>query len=155
MTEALVVLGTALLGCLVSAFAPIPPAEPLLLGLSLRWDGPDLVLAVLGAIGQMAGKMVFFLAGAGVVSSRLTRRSGRPRGRWAARMERVQGWCERRWYGPVLVVGVSAVVGLPPFAVVCVLAGTLRMRWWVFLSLGLVGRSIRFAAVLAGLSFVL
>ena len=63
-------------------------------------------------------------------------------------MERVTAWCDRHAWGPSAVTAVSAFVGLPPFAVVSVLAGTVRMRWWLFAVIGLAGRFGRFLAIL-------
>jgi membrane protein YqaA with SNARE-associated domain len=44
----------------------------------------------------------------------------------------------------------SAATGFPPFAIVAVLAGQLRMNVVLFLVVGVVGRTIRFAAFLGG-----
>ncbi len=42
------------------------------------------------------------------------------------------------------------VINFPPFAIVAVLAGQLRMNLWLFLVVGFVGRTLRFAAFLGG-----
>ncbi len=42
----------------------------------------------------------------------------------------------------------SAFAGLPPFMVMSVVAGVLRVRMWLFVSTGLVGRFLRFWIVL-------
>jgi membrane protein YqaA with SNARE-associated domain len=52
------------------------------------------------------------------------------------------------------LVFVSALTGLPPFAVLSVLAGQLRMSLALFLGLGFAGRWLRFAGVLAGTSWL-
>ena len=44
----------------------------------------------------------------------------------------------------------SAFSGFPPFAILSVLAGQLRMSLTLFFVLGLVGRWLRFTAVLGG-----
>ncbi len=44
----------------------------------------------------------------------------------------------------------SAATGFPPFAIVAVLAGQLRMNVALFLVVGTVGRTLRFAAFLGG-----
>ena len=44
----------------------------------------------------------------------------------------------------------SAFSGFPPFAILAVLAGQLRMQLALFLGLGLLGRWLRFTAVLGG-----
>jgi membrane protein YqaA with SNARE-associated domain len=63
-------------------------------------------------------------------------------------MDRLRAWCEQHAWGPVAVTLVSAFSGVPPFAVFSVLAGSLRMPWWLFLPAGLVGRFARFLAIL-------
>ena len=48
----------------------------------------------------------------------------------------------------------SAVSGFPPFAIVAVLAGQLRMNVGLFLGVGIVGRTLRFAAFLGGAAWL-
>ncbi len=48
----------------------------------------------------------------------------------------------------------SAVSGFPPFAIVAVLAGQLRMSLMTFIVVGTVGRTLRFAAFLGGAGFL-
>ena len=45
---------------------------------------------------------------------------------------------------------VSAATGIPPFAILSVLAGQLRMNLVLFIGIGLLGRWLRFLAVLGG-----
>jgi membrane protein YqaA with SNARE-associated domain len=141
------VIGTFLF-CLLSAVVPIANAVVYLVGVSLATDQPAALLAAAAAAGQMAGKMAFYALGRGVIDVDRLRRKGTASGRWPERMARVRAWCERHAWGPTLVTAVSAFAGLPPFAVVSVLAGTLRMRWWLFLGVGIVGRFGRFLCVL-------
>jgi membrane protein YqaA with SNARE-associated domain len=49
-----------------------------------------------------------------------------------------------------LLVFASASTGFPPLAIVAVLVGQLRMSLTLFFVIGLVGRWLRFAAVLGG-----
>jgi len=48
----------------------------------------------------------------------------------------------------------SASSGFPPFAIVAVVAGQLRMSLPLFFVLGLAGRWLRFAAVLGGAAWL-
>lgn len=134
--------------CLLSAVVPVANAEVYLVGVAVTTDSPPVLLAVAAASGQVLGKMAFYLLGRGVIDLSRLRRHSRTTGRWTERMARVSDWCDRHAWGPSAVTLVSAVVGLPPFAVVSVLAGTLRMRWWLFALCGLIGRFVRFLAVL-------
>ncbi len=107
-------------------------------------------LAAIAAIGQLAGKTLFYLAGRGVLplprllpasihagaNSSLPHRESRTAralARWKKRIE------DQRWLAPVFV-GTSASVGLPPFALVSAAAGALRISLPVFLIAGLAGR---------------
>ncbi len=111
------------------------------------------VLALLAAIGQMIGKLVWYYLGASALNwGWLRRRAAKPKN--AARLEI---WRLRTQQRPVLtglLVFVSAFTGFPPFAVLSVLAGQLRMSLTLFITLGLAGRWLRFAAVLGGASWL-
>jgi len=48
------------------------------------------------------------------------------------------------------MVGLSALVGIPPFAITAALAGVARMRWYTFFLAGLGGRFLRFLLVYEG-----
>ena len=65
--------------------------------------------------------------------------------RWHARAE------GRPWFTAGLLF-VSASLGFPPYAVTAVLAGVLRVPFWIFLLTGLLGRGLRFWAVVTGTS---
>ena len=137
--------------CLLSALVPVVNAEVALVAIALVSPVPPLVLALVAGLGQMVGKMLFYLLGRGALDPerwRRWRREGTASGRWAAWTARTRAWAQRHAWGPAVLTGVSAFSGLPPFAVVSVLAGTLRMRWWVFASVGYAGRSARFLLVL-------
>jgi membrane protein YqaA with SNARE-associated domain len=104
-------------------------------------------LALVAAVAQMAGKLLWYYLGANSLHWRWVRRKvEQPKN--AARLEL---WRTRVHDRPVLT-GVltlaSAAIGLPPFAVVSVLAGQLRMSLWLFCSVGVLGRWIRFLVIL-------
>jgi membrane protein YqaA with SNARE-associated domain len=66
---------------------------------------------------------------------------------------RLETWRLRTHERPVLagaLVFASAFSGFPPFAILSVLAGQLRMQLALFFGLGLAGRWLRFTAVLGG-----
>ena len=64
---------------------------------------------------------------------------------WHARAE------GRPWFTAGLLF-VSASTGIPPYAVTAVLAGTLGVPFWIFMVTGLLGRGLRFWAVVTGTS---
>jgi membrane protein YqaA with SNARE-associated domain len=143
------VLGVLGVGFL-SALVPLVNIEAYL-GVrgSVAAMGSVWLLGFAAALGQMLGKLVWYYLGASSLSWRwVKRRVETPKAQ--ARLER---WRERTHERPVVAGGlvfVSAATGFPPFAILAVLAGQLRMSVWLFFSLGLVGRWLRFAAVLGG-----
>ena len=143
------VLGVLGIG-FVSAVVPLVNIEAYL-GVRGSVSGVDSVwvLGFAAALGQMAGKVVWYYLGASSLSwGWVKRRMETPKAQ--ARLER---WRERTHERPVVAGGlvfVSAATGFPPFAILAVLAGQLRMQVWLFFSLGLIGRWLRFAGVLGG-----
>lgn len=151
----LTLLGVAFL----SALVPIINLEVYLGGLAIFGDDPGfwgvVTLSGVAAAGQMVGKVLFFLAGRGVITlparlkpSTTAAPSGR-RTRNAARLARWQERVQDRPWLATAFVGLSASVGIPPFAVVSVLAGTMRVPLSVFVVSGLIGRWVRFGVVIA------
>ncbi|MPV36602.1 YqaA family protein [Georgenia subflava] len=134
--------------CLLSAVAVVLPAEVYVVGVALATDVAPGWLALAAALGQVAGKMLYYLVGRGVLDVARLRRRGTAGGRWAQRMTTVERWCEEHVWGPSAVTLVSAFAGLPPYAIVSVLAGSVRMRWWLFALLSVLGRFARFWAIL-------
>ena len=140
------VLGVAF----VSALVPLVNIEAYLgvrgsvAGVESVW-----VLGFAAAFGQMVGKVVWYYLGASSLSWRWVRkRIETPKAQ--LRLER---WRTRTQERPILtgaLVFVSAFSGFPPFAILAVLAGQLRMHLAQFFVLGLAGRWLRFAAVLGG-----
>jgi membrane protein YqaA with SNARE-associated domain len=150
-----------------SALIPVVNVEVYLLSLLALHVNP-VAAAGAGALGQTAGKVVVFLSARKAVHWKgLTRvrerwrawwraklrrpvrvpslRSLERQARWAARVERAATYR----YGPVAVIAVSAVAGLPPLLLTSALAGATTMRTLTFTLACLSGRFVRFAALLA------
>ncbi len=110
-------------------------------------------LGLVAAAGQMLGKIVWYYLGANSLSwGWVRRRLENPRN--AARLAL---WTRRTAERPALagvLLFVSALTGFPPLAIVAVLAGQLRMNLPLFLLLVLLGRWLRFVAVLGGAAWV-
>ena len=146
LRDVLGVLGVAF----VSALVPLVNIETLLsvraatAGVGSLW-----LLAFAAAFGQMLGKLIWYYLGASSLRWGWVRRKlGRPKAQ-----ERLVRWRSRIRERPVLSGGLvllSAATGLPPFAIIAVLMGQLRMNLAAFYVLGLAGRWLRFAAVLGG-----
>jgi membrane protein YqaA with SNARE-associated domain len=134
-------LATLLISVL-SGLVPIVNGELYLIAAIVVADDPvvALVLAVIVALGQMIAKIGLYHAARGATELGRSTRIG-------AKLERAQLLVER-WQGkPLTLLFVSAVTGLPPFYLVSLLAGILRIRFGTFLLLGIVGRAIRFVAL--------
>jgi membrane protein YqaA with SNARE-associated domain len=135
------VYGGTLLVCFVSGLVPFINAEVWLVAIALSVAAPATLacVVVLAAIGQMIAKVLLYLAAKGALEL--------PTGRYRAAVDRararIAGWKKK----PLLLLAVSSSVGLPPFYVVALLAGALEIRLPAFCVLGLLGRIVRFGAV--------
>ncbi len=149
---------TALLACfgvaLASAFLPFIPIEAYL-GAAVSESGQAWwALAVAATFGQMLGKIAIFLAGRQSMEwAWLRRRMAKyDVEKYVVRMQEA---AERRRLAVDAIVFASASVGLPPFAVISLLAGQLGLSLARFLVIGSVGRLVRFGAVALGVDQVL
>lgn len=105
------------------------------------------------ALGQSTGKIIWYWIGGNSLGwGWVRRRAERPKAK-----ARLELWQNRTHDRPVmagLLVLTSSVTGFPPLAVISVLAGQLRMNLPWFLTLVLVGRWARFAAVLGSAGYL-
>lgn len=127
----------------VSGLVPAVNTEAYLLALAALAPSGALVPAVLFVTaGQMLAKALLYLAGSGAVQSRML--AGRE-GRLACVRRRL----EQMGRGASAVLFASALTGIPPFYLVSVAAGSLRVSLARFLLVGGSGRLLRFAAIVA------
>lgn len=130
-----------------SALLPLVNAEAYAVLAAARTHGMQAVAVVLAlAAGQTIGKLLLFQAarrGSGRLHTRLCRREAGRAARWH---DRVCGLMTRRRTGLPTVLA-SATVGLPPLALVSLVAGASAQRRWEFGTLCLAGRFARFAAL--------
>ncbi|HWD04773.1 MAG TPA: hypothetical protein VG674_20220 [Amycolatopsis sp.] len=148
-----------------SAIVPLVNAELFVVGLTASQHNPHwLWLGGAVALGQMGGKLLYYLAARGsirlprLLHDRLHREhapSAR-RDRWRrrtkvirAKIEALRERCLRHPHWMAGTYGVSSVTGLPPFMATSVLAGMVRMRLVTFLVAGLAGRWVRFSLLAA------
>jgi membrane protein YqaA with SNARE-associated domain len=144
--EVLALLGVAF----ASALLPVVNLEVYLVGLAaVSSDERVWLLAAASGVGQMLGKLVWFYLGANSLRWGWVRRKlEKPKAR-----AKLELWQRRTHERPLLgaaLVFASGLSGFPPFAIVSVLAGQLRMNVVVFLVVGVVSRTVRFAAFLGG-----
>jgi membrane protein YqaA with SNARE-associated domain len=158
-------LGLTLGVALGSAIVPLISIEIFVVGLVAQQPQiPWWALGAVVALGQVAGKLLYFLAARGSVRlPAFLHRRARPSAdapprfvRWAAARARWTTWMatlrERCHRHPRWMVGthaVSAVIGLPPFMATSVLAGLAGMSLGVFLSSSLLGRFLRYSVLAA------
>ncbi|GAA2356257.1 hypothetical protein GCM10009854_37960 [Saccharopolyspora halophila] len=134
-----------------SALMPLISVELFAVGLVLKAPHiPWWALAIVIATGQIGGKLLHYYAARG--SIRLPRFMQRKKA--AERKGRVREWldafranCRKRpaWTGVVMLV--SALASLPPFAAVAIIAGWAKVPVTTFLVTGFVGRFVRFGAL--------
>lgn len=168
LTWVLVTLGVAT----AAALFPVLSVEIFTLGLVLKHpELPWWLLALVIAIGQFAGKLVYFYAGRGQIrlpqflhrkataaTEEVTEKPapGGLRGYW----HRMWMWVRRAWiwlrdkchkhpYWMLGALACSSLVGIPPFAATAVLAGLAGLSLRKF-ALGVIpGRFIRFSLLAA------
>ncbi|CAN7212404.1 VTT domain-containing protein [Knoellia sp. LjRoot47] len=147
--EVLSVAGFAI----ASALIPLINIEAIVALAATQGHAPTWLIVVVSSVGQMVGKLFWYYGGREVERfGFVARRMEKPRAR--AALERWRCRTEGRpWFTAGLLL-VSSVVGIPPYAVIAVLAGALRVPLVVFLVTGLVGRAVRFAAVVGGAAAV-
>ncbi|ADH69074.1 MULTISPECIES: hypothetical protein [Nocardiopsis] len=144
---------------LVSGLVPVINIEVYLVGAVIAMDDGALVaMAVAAGVGQTLGKLPYYYAGRGTLSAPWIRRRSATPGKWAARAE---GWRRRAEERPAWgagLVAVSSLASVPPFVVVSVLAGVVRMNVVLFALITFVTRTARFLVVVFapawGLSFL-
>ena len=123
---------------IVSALVPWVNGEVILLSLAALahspWTKALLVLAASG--GQMAGKCILYRIGKDAIRVKSERMKATIAA-WKGRLEQSRSKM-------LSLVFVSSAVGIPPFYVITLLAGVLRVRFGPFFTVGACGRVIRF-----------
>ena len=136
-------LGTFLYGIVAGLVPFVVPAEILLFGIAAKYTDWRVLAAcaVLTAAGQMVAKVTLYYGARGAIA--------RATGKRKAQIDRVHARLDRWKDKPLVLLFISATVGLPPFYVISLLAGALKIRLRAFLTIGMAGRVIRFAICVA------
>jgi len=129
--------------CFLAGLIPLINAELWLLAVTLMIASPAPLPAVvvLAAAGQMLAKVLLYYAAQGVIDL--------PTGRFAARVEKARAKIEKWKERPRWVLWASSILGLPPFYVISLLAGALKIRLRTFVMIGMTGRVLRFSVLVA------
>lgn len=129
-----------LLFSLAGSCVPVLSIEAFLLAVAATLPETDpSLLAGAAALGQVTGKSLVYLAGAGLLRLRRRREAG---------ARDVTARLSRARCGPAALVVVSALTGVPPLYPVSVAAGALRVRLRAFLPAVCGGAFVRFALLL-------
>lgn len=140
--------------CIASALIPVINAEAYVAGVGVVFHGAAIWgVAATAAGGQMVGKIIYFLLGRRSLQWAWVRKKLAEPKRQAA-LERWQTRIGDRLWMAGLVLFASALLGVPPFLVLAVIAGQMRVPLPLFVVVGFAGRLGRFAAIL-GLADVL
>lgn len=142
------VLGIAGLA-VASAVIPVINIEAIIALAATQGDAPGSMIVAASAVGQMTGKLLWYYGGRELERfGFVARRMNKPKAK--AAMERWRARTEGRpWFAAGLLL-LSSTIGIPPYAVIAVVAGALRVPVVVFLVTGLVGRGLRFWLVIGG-----
>lgn len=139
MTTATLLLST-FLGCFAGALIPAVNSEAVILSATaLAPWALAAPLALVATVGQLSGKVLLYLAGRGLL--RL------PHGKVSARVDGVVARLQSRQGASGSLLFVSAFAGIPPFFVVSVACGVLKLSFTRFLALGFLGRLLRFSCL--------
>ena len=130
-----------------SALLPFVNIEAYLAAVGAAVDGAALWgIAAAAAVGQTAGKVLLYYAAEWTMNLPwLKKKMAQPK--WQASYAR---WQERINTHPgqtAAILFASASIGFPPLYVIAVLAGQLKVNIWLFVSTCLVGRFLRFLAL--------
>jgi membrane protein YqaA with SNARE-associated domain len=134
---------------MVSSVIPVFNMETYIVVAYAKSSHSALALAVVGSLGQNVGKLVwYYICRQSVDIPWFRRRLETPK-----RQAQLVRWSEYIQGRPALsglLTFLSALIGLPPFFVMAMVAGTLRMNVVVFFVAGLAGRTLFFWAILGG-----
>ena len=126
---------------IVSGFVPFVNAE-ILLGLALlKYNSIPMAIALglLVAAGQMISKIGIYKASRGAANLGKHKEDGK--------LAKARAMMERWKDKPVLLTFISASLGIPPFFLVSIVAGILEMRFATFVTVGFIGRTVRFVTI--------
>ena len=145
---ALALVGGIFLIAVVSAFVPVFSLELALIVAAAAGTSLGMLAAIVvaAAAGHMIAKSCFFVGGRTAFEWHRGR-SKRPSQR-SERLRRAVTRATGQRHAAEATVLVSAITGLPPFALVSALAGAGRIRLRSFIVMGFAGRSARFAALM-------
>jgi membrane protein YqaA with SNARE-associated domain len=147
-------LATTFLVAIASALIPLINIEAYLATVGALVDQFGLwPVSFVAALGQTLGKAIWYEVGRQSMHwSYIQKRMQQPK--WKQQYAKAQERAESHVLGAAALVFLSATLGFPPMAVIAVVAGQLEFHRWVFYATTLVGRTLRFAALLGGIGLL-
>ena len=147
-------LVTTFLVAILSALVPLVNIEAYLATVGALVNQFGLwPVSFVAALGQTVGKAIWYEVGRQSMHwSYIQKKIQQPK--WQQQYQRARERAESHVLGAAALVFLSATLGFPPMAVIAVVAGQLSFRRWVFYVTTLVGRTLRFAALLGGISLL-
>lgn len=137
-----------------SALFPLINIEAYIAGVAALVDSVGIwPVALVAAAGQALGKALWYEIGRASMSwPYIQKKMASPA--WQRQYERVKTRTDDRPWVGIALLFLSATSGFPPLAIMAVLAGQLSFRRVWFYLTTFVGRTLRFAAVLGGVSLL-
>ncbi|MGE0549222.1 MAG: hypothetical protein AB7O24_22115 [Kofleriaceae bacterium] len=128
----------------LSGFIPVVNAELYLIGVAVVTGNVWLavVLGVIVAAGQMVAKIGIYQAARSASSL-----GGRRGPKYEAKLAKARALVDKWRDKPFVLLFVSASTGLPPFFIVSLLAGMLSIKFRPFVTIGMLGRTLRFVTI--------
>ena len=138
---------------IISALCPLVNLELYMAGVGAFGHATGFwSVVLLAAAGQAIGKLFWYQVGCSSLKwSFIRRKTESPR--WKTQFDKLKRQTEQRPLVAVGLVFASASAGLPPLAIMAVLTGQLHFSRLVFVGTTFVGRTLRFAVVLGGVSW--
>jgi membrane protein YqaA with SNARE-associated domain len=122
----------------ISGFVPVVNIEIYLIWVAaLTPRSQGIPITILATLGQMTAKTLMYLGGAGILKISL-RKPGE-------KMAAIQKKFEEKRNQTGLFIFLSAFLGVPPFYLVSIVSGALKIKLPRFIMAGLTGRFLRFA----------
>lgn len=136
-------LSSAFVASVVSGFIPFVNAEVVVAGAAVAAPpGYMIPVIVVCSVGQMLAKVALY-AGMRWLPERLPAKA-------TQRLDRASEKVKKLEQAGLTLVLVSAVVGLPPFYLISLAAGAMKLNLTGFIVTGTVGRGVRFAIIAYG-----
>jgi membrane protein YqaA with SNARE-associated domain len=130
---------------ILSGIFPLANSEAALiaLGVASSYAWPKLiVLAVIVALGQSVMHAILFHTARGVAKA-----GAKKRPKLEARIEQARALGKKWEKSELLLIALGATVGIPPQALIAILAGVLGIRFRTFAAIDVTGRIARFVTI--------